>query len=98
MEHLGILAARRGDVDRAEVALAWFDDKLTGLARRRGLLLQARIAAELGSREQAMELLRRATSENGDEGWTHRDYHLRTLRGSRAFGQRLTGGHSGDGS
>jgi DNA-binding SARP family transcriptional activator/TolB-like protein len=91
MEHLGILAARRGDVDRAEVALAWFDDKLTGLARRRGLLLQARIAAELGSREQAMELLRRATSENGDEGWAHRDYHLRSFRGSRTFRQRLSG-------
>jgi DNA-binding SARP family transcriptional activator/TolB-like protein len=89
MEHLGILAARRGDVDRAEVALAWFDDKLSGFARRRGLPFQARIAAELGDQERAMEILRRATSENGDEGWVHRDYHLRGLRGSRAFRQRL---------
>jgi tetratricopeptide (TPR) repeat protein len=92
MEHLGILAARRGDRDQAETAVAWFADHLTGLPRRRGLRVQARIAAELGDEEQAIGLLRQALTENGDNGELHYDYHLRSLRGSRAFRRLVTGG------
>jgi DNA-binding SARP family transcriptional activator/TolB-like protein len=92
MEHLGILAARRGDRDRAATALAWFADHLTGVPRRQGLRVQVRIAAELGDEERAIELLRRALTQNGDNGEMHYDYHLRSLRGSGAFRQLVTGG------
>jgi DNA-binding SARP family transcriptional activator/TolB-like protein len=91
MQHLGILAARRGDRDRAETAIAWFASHLTGLPRRQGFRVQARIAAELGNEERAIELLRRVLTENGDNGELHYDYHLRSLRGSRAFRQLVTG-------
>jgi tetratricopeptide (TPR) repeat protein len=85
VEHLGILAARRGDRAEAESALAWLGGRTGRHLRGRHLHAQARIAAELGDTERAIEFLRRALSRSGAYGTLHRDYYLRGLRGHPAF-------------
>jgi tetratricopeptide (TPR) repeat protein len=84
-EHLGILAARRGDGAQAESALAWLAGRPGQHLRGRHLLAQARIAAELGDTDRAIERLGRALRQSGAYTAVHRDYHLRCLRGRPDF-------------
>ena len=85
VEHLGILAARRGDRAAAESAFYWLAGRSGQHLRGRHLHAQARIAAELGDAERAIECLQRALSRSGAYGAVHRDYHLRSLRGHPGF-------------
>ena len=85
VEHLGILAARRGGRAEAESAFDWLAGRSGQHLRGRHLHAQARIAAELGDAERAIECLRRALSRSGAYTAVHRDYHLRRLRGHPAF-------------
>lgn len=85
VEHLGILAARRGDRAEAESALDWLAHRTGQHLRGRHLHAQARIAAELGDAERAIERLRRGLSRSGAYAAVHRDYHLRALRGHPNF-------------
>jgi tetratricopeptide (TPR) repeat protein len=79
--YLGVLAARRGD--RAEALR--ISDQLEGMADPydfgHDVYLQARIAAQLGDRDQAMVLLREAYAR-GRALWIHlhRDMDLEPLR------------------
>lgn len=85
VEHVGILAARRGDRAEAEWALDWLAERSGAHLRGRHLHAQARIAAELGDAERAIERLRRGLSRSGAYTAVHRDYHLRGLRGHPDF-------------
>ncbi len=76
----GTVAARRGDASEAR---SWAD-ALAGLdpARGRTTLWRARIAALIGERDEAVELLRRAFAQGLAFGlWVHLDPDLEPLRG-----------------
>ena len=60
---LGIVAARRGDKDRAREYMAEMDRQADPAVRGRSLLLQATIAAQLGEPDRAMSLLQAAYQE-----------------------------------
>jgi len=90
VEHLGILAARRGDRAEAESALDWLADRPGQHFRGRDLHAQARVAAELGDAERAIDRLRRALRRSGAYTAVHRDYHLRSLRGHPDFESLVT--------
>jgi tetratricopeptide (TPR) repeat protein len=80
MEHLGILAARRGDEGAAEASLVWLDARTGRYLNGRHRYAQARIAAELADRDRALEFLRRALAEGRTYPELHRDHYLRGLR------------------
>lgn len=85
MEHLGILAARRGAREEAEATLSWLADRPEVEPGGAHLRARARIAAELGDADRALELLRRDLGVSGEYGSVHRDYGLRALRGHPRF-------------
>jgi tetratricopeptide (TPR) repeat protein len=80
MEHLGILAARGGDEEAADTSLDWLGARTDKYLNGRHRYAQARIAAELGDKERALEFLRRALAEGRTYPELHRDHHLRRLR------------------
>ncbi len=80
MEHLGILAARRQDRERAVASLDWLGRREDKYLRGRQRYAQARVAAELGDNERALEFLRRALAEGQTYPALHRDHYLRKLR------------------
>ncbi|MGD2218184.1 MAG: hypothetical protein PVJ64_15610 [Gemmatimonadales bacterium] len=80
MEHRGILAARRQDREAAEEALDWLADRRGRYLHGRHRYAQARVAAELGERQSALEFLRRALAEGQAYPALHRDHYLRDLR------------------
>lgn len=85
VEHLGILAARSGDRAEAESVTDWLAERPAAHLRGRHLHAQARIAAELGDAEWAIDRLRGALSRSGAYTAIRRDYHLRRLRGRPDF-------------
>ncbi|UCC73839.1 MAG: tetratricopeptide repeat protein, partial [Gemmatimonadota bacterium] len=85
MEHAGLLAARLGKREEAWAALSWLAARQEGAARGDLLHARARIAAELGDAEHALELLRQAVAESRAYRALHRDYGLRVLRGDPRF-------------
>jgi tetratricopeptide (TPR) repeat protein len=80
MEHRGILAARRGDEDEAEASLDWLGGRTDEHLDGRHRYAQARITAELGDGERALEFLRRGLAEGRTYPELHRDHYLRSLR------------------
>jgi tetratricopeptide (TPR) repeat protein len=85
MEHVGVLAARLRKPEETSAALSWLADRQEEPPRERGLHARARIAAELGDAERALELLRQAVAESGAYRSLHRDHGLRTLRDHPGF-------------
>ena len=85
MEHFGILAARLGKPEEASAAQSWLADRQGKLPRQRVLHARARIAAELGDAERALELLHQAVVEGGMYWSLHRDHGLRVLRDHPGF-------------
>lgn len=86
MGGLGVTAVGEGDLDRARLVneqLAAIDRPyLFGETKR----WQARIAAMLGQRDEAVRLLRRAFGEGLRYGmWIHDDETLESLRGYGPF-------------
>jgi hypothetical protein len=87
---LGVAAARRGDRAAAETYLA----RLTSIARPylfgRNTYQRARIAAQLGEKPAAVELLRAAFTQGKPYDLTlHTDRALESLRGYEAFDHLL---------
>jgi len=87
---LGVIAAARGDLERA----AEINGQLAGMDRPylfgRNTLWRARIAAMLGERDEAVRLLRQAFSEREWYGiWLHRDIYLESLHGYEPYEQLL---------
>ncbi|MGD2153765.1 MAG: hypothetical protein PVG79_10905 [Gemmatimonadales bacterium] len=80
MEHRGILAARRQDRQAAEAVLDWLADRRGRYLHGRHRYAQARVAAELGERQSALEFLRRALARGQTYPAIHRDHYLRDLR------------------
>lgn len=83
---LGVIAARQGDRETAIAVSA----RLAGVDRRYlfGLnsMVRARIAAALGERDQAVDLIRTALSEGFRHDIAlHRDVYLESLRGYPPF-------------
>ena len=83
---LGVIAAGDGAPDRARN----FSNRLAAIDRPylfgAHTLWQARIAAMLGERDEAVRLLRRAFDERVSHGlWTHRDIYFESLRGYEPF-------------
>ncbi len=83
---LGALHARRGD----GAAARKISEKLQGCKQPylfgEHTLWRARIAAQLGEKEEAVRLLREAFAQGNAFGvWLHRDIHLEPLRGFPAF-------------
>lgn len=92
LEHSGILAARSGDRERAETALAELSDPSGPPANGQRLTAQAHIAAELGEGERALYLLREALLRSGRYVSVRRDYHLRSLRNDPRFEELIRPG------
>ena len=87
---LGVLAARRGD--RAEAMRV--SDTLAALPNDRGStsIWQARIAAQLGDAQAAVNLLRRAFAEGATYGiWLHTDPDFLRLHSHPSFRSMLRG-------
>ncbi len=87
MGRLGVLAARRGEGDEA---MRWSDElaRLTYQYEAGATLLwRARIAAVLGDRDQAVNLLRERASRGHSYtlSWTHRDADLESLYDYQPF-------------
>jgi len=83
---LGAIAARRGD----SAAATRYSGELARLdipyLRGDHTAWRARIAAVLGGRDEAVQLLRRALSEGVGYGlWIHTDMDLESLRGYAPF-------------
>jgi DNA-binding SARP family transcriptional activator/tetratricopeptide (TPR) repeat protein/TolB-like protein len=84
--HLGTLAARRDDREEAERLSAALAASAQPYLRGGHTLWRARIAAQLGEREQAVHLLREAFAQGQPSGvWVHTDPDLRPLRNLSAF-------------
>lgn len=85
-ERLGAAAARQGDTDRARHQARRLEELSDPALNGRATLGRARIAALLGDRAEAVELLRRALSEGVAYGlWLHRDMDLEALRDAAAY-------------
>jgi DNA-binding SARP family transcriptional activator/tetratricopeptide (TPR) repeat protein/TolB-like protein len=88
--HLGTLAARRGERREAERIAAALAPSTQPYLRGAHTLWRARIAAQLGDREQALLLLREALAQGQPYGlWLHTDLDLDPLRHQRAFRELL---------
>jgi DNA-binding SARP family transcriptional activator/tetratricopeptide (TPR) repeat protein len=84
--HLGVIAARLGDRARAERISAWLRDLERPYLHGAHTLWRARIAAVLGEREEAVDLLRRAFAEGRQHGTSHHtDIDLDPLGDHSAF-------------
>ncbi len=87
MGRLGVLVARRGERDEA---MRWSDElaRLTYQYEAGATFLwRARIAAVLGDRDQAVNLLRERASRGHSYtlSWTHRDADLESLYDYQPF-------------
>ena len=87
---LGVLAARRGDRGEAELIAAELERLSTPYLRGRNTAWRARIAAVLGQREHAVQLLSTALRQGFQYGvgW-HSDPNLEPLRGYPPFHELL---------
>jgi len=82
----GAIAARQGDVEAARQFAARLGDLRLPRLNGRNTVWRARIAALLGERQEAVDLLRRAFAEGLNYGiWLHRDIDLEPLRGFPPF-------------
>jgi tetratricopeptide (TPR) repeat protein/predicted Ser/Thr protein kinase len=84
--YLGVLAARKGDWAGAHL----LSEKLRALKRPylfgEHTAWRAAIAAQLGEKDQAVDLLRESFAEGQNYGvWVHRDVTLEPLRGYPAY-------------
>ncbi|MFB3111583.1 MAG: hypothetical protein ACE10G_06085 [Gemmatimonadales bacterium] len=87
---LGVIAARLGEIEEARR----IDDRLAAIDRPYvfggPMLWRARIAASLGERERAVNLLRDAFGRGTNYGiWLHRDPELASLRDHPPFQELL---------
>jgi tetratricopeptide (TPR) repeat protein len=103
--YLGALAARRGDRRKALEISTWLEHSDQAYLFGYNTLWRARIAALLGERDEAVELLRRAFGEGlkfvgtfGEDNhartfgpWLHRDMDFESLRGFPQFEQLVSG-------
>lgn len=83
---LAALAARTGDLPRARALAAAIGEPATPRARATHTLWRARIAASMGERERALELLGTAFAEGAARGlWLHTDPHFAGLDADPRF-------------
>ena len=82
----GVLAVKRGEPEAAEPHLRWLEELVLTYPFGRTRLWQARIAAQLGSKDEAVELLRQTFAEGyANHMSIHIDHHLDPLRGYPPF-------------
>ncbi len=86
--YLGVLAARRGNTAEAERISAWLAVQNPSYHQGWHVYWRARIAAQLGRREEAVRLLRQALSQGAlmhVNGMFHEDSDLEPLHGYPPF-------------
>ena len=86
----GFMAARMGDRARAEQVSQWMATLSERFLYGQNTIWRARIAAALGDKKEAVDLIRQALGEGEAYGWhLHRDRELVLLRGYPPFEELL---------